>query len=99
MDLQEITLQLAEQSAQMEQQALNAHRDALEKLAITQSQEAERRAAEKKASDEANERAQRRKAEAAEAEASQLREEAEARRTIEQEADRKIGRASCRESG
>jgi fused signal recognition particle receptor len=88
MELKEIALQLAEQSAQMEQQALNAHRDALEKLAITQSQETERRAEEKKASDEANARAEKRAADKREAEAEQLRKEAEARRLIEQAADK-----------
>ena len=88
MELKEIALQLAEQSAQLNQQALNAHRDALEKLAVTQSQEAERRAAEKQASDEANARAEKKAADKREAEAEQLRKAAEARRRIEQAADK-----------
>jgi colicin import membrane protein len=86
-ELKEIALQLAEHSAQMEQQTLDAHRDALEKLAITQSQEAERRAEEKKAQDEANARAVKRATDKREAEAEQLRSEAEARRRIAQAAD------------
>ena len=89
MELKEIALQLAEHSAQMEQQTLDAHRDALEKLAATKNKEEARRVEERKVQEEANERAEKSRADKQSAIETQLREEAEARKVIEQEADRK----------
>src|ERR1035441_9512011 len=88
MDLKTIALQLAEQSAQLEQEGQAAQRTAMEETAKALKLEAERRAAEKQASDEANARAEKRASDKREAEAEQLRQESEARRRIEQAADK-----------
>ena len=89
MTIEEIQEQLTQVALQREAERLAAHTQAMKDLAAAREEE-EKRQAESKARAEADAiKAAKRKAERAEAEAAQLREEAEERRRIEQEYNRK----------
>lgn len=88
-ELLDIQEQLTKVALQREQERLAAHEKAMKDLAAARKAEEERQAEAKFAQRAADERAERRKAEKLEAEAVQLREEAEARRLIEQEENKK----------
>jgi len=88
-DLKEIEKQLQEHALQLEKQRLAAHEAAMKELAEARQKEEKRQAVARKAQQESDAKAERRKAERLESEAAQLREEATARRLMEQEENKK----------
>jgi hypothetical protein len=89
-DLKEIEKQLQEHAQELERRRMDAHTAAMKELAYMRTQEEERQAAAKKASEEANEKAERSKAKKAEAEAERLRDEENLRRATEAEENKKV---------
>jgi len=87
--LQDIQERLAQVAHEREQERRAAHEQAMKDIASARQEEELRQAEAKTAREAADAKAEKRKAERLEAEAAQLREEAEDRRAIEQEENKK----------
>ena len=88
-ELLEIQERLAKVALQRQQERLDAHKIAMQELAEAKTQEDKRQEVAREEAAAANERAKKRRVEAQEAEATRVREEAELRRSIEQEENKK----------
>ncbi len=88
-ELEELAEKLAEIALQREQERREAHEQALKELAAARETEEKRQAEARAAQQASDAKAEKRKAERLEAEAELLREEAEHRRLIEQEENKK----------
>lgn len=89
LDLKELEIQLHEHAQELEKRRMDAHAAAMKELAYMRTQEEERQATAKKASEEADEKAERSRLKKAEAEAERLRDEENLRRSTEQEDNKK----------
>ena len=88
-ELLEIQERLAKVALQRQQERLDAHKIAMQELAEAKTQEDKRQEVAREEAAVASERAKKRRVEAQEAEATRVREEAELRRSIEQEENKK----------
>jgi hypothetical protein len=88
-ELLEIQERLAKVALQRQQERLDAHKIAMQELAEAKTQEDKRQEVAREEAAAASERAKKRRVEAQEAEATRVREEAELRRSIEQEENKK----------